>query len=63
MARIPEGPQIPFKLFSFVNELMGTRGKWGGVDWEFGMDTYALLYLKYINSKDLLYSTGNYIIT
>ena len=26
---------------------------------EFVMDTYALLYLKWITNKDLLYSTGN----
>ena len=26
---------------------------------EFGIDTYTLLYLKWITNKDLLYSTGN----
>ena len=26
---------------------------------EFGLDMYTLLYLKWIISKDLLYSTGN----
>ena len=26
---------------------------------EFGMDIYTMLYLKWINNKDLLYSTGN----
>ena len=26
---------------------------------ECGMDIYALLYLKWITNKDLLYSTGN----
>ena len=26
---------------------------------EFGMDTYTLLYLKWIINKDPLYSTGN----
>ena len=37
----------------------------GGRDWEkrylreFWMDTYTLLYLKWINYKDLLYSTWN----
>ena len=31
----------------------------GGIDWEFGIDMYTLLYLKYITNKDLLYSTGN----
>ena len=34
---------------------------WGrrGMDWEFGIDMYTLLYLKWITNKDLLYSTGN----
>ena len=31
----------------------------GGIDWEFGADTYTLLYLKQTTNKDLLYSTGN----
>ena len=31
----------------------------GGIDWEFGMDMYTLLYIKQIANKDLLYSTGN----
>ena len=31
----------------------------GGIDWEFGIDMYTLLYLKSITKKDLLYSTGN----
>ena len=26
---------------------------------EFGMDMYALLYLKWITNKDLLYTTGD----
>ena len=30
-----------------------------GIVREFGMDTYTLLYLKWITNKDLLYSTGN----
>ena len=44
------------------DELMVVRreesGK--GIVKEFGIDTYSLLYLKWINNKDLLYSTGNY---
>ena len=33
--------------------------EWGeGIDWEFGIDMYILLYLKYITNKGLLYSTG-----
>ena len=35
------------------------RGKVGGRDREFGIDRYTLLYLKWITSKDILYSTGN----
>ena len=31
----------------------------GGIDWEFGMDMYTLLYIKQIANKDLLHSTGN----
>ena len=35
-------------------------GGWGkGIDWEFGIDMYTLLYLKQVTNKDLLYSTGN----
>ena len=30
------------------------------IDWEFETDMYTLLYLQWINSKDLPYSTGNY---
>ena len=33
----------------------------GGIDWEFGIGRYKLLYTKWINNKILLYSTGNYI--
>ena len=29
-----------------------------GINWEDGINTYALLYMEYITSKDLLYSTG-----
>ena len=31
----------------------------GGIDWEFGIDMYTLLYLQWITKKVLLYSTGN----
>ena len=39
------------------------RGKAGegGINQEFGIKRYTLLYIKQINNKDLLYSTGNYI--
>lgn len=46
VAWIPEGLQIPLKLFSFVNELMGTRGKWGGVDWVW-MDIHTAIFKMY----------------
>ena len=50
------------KLKDSENELMvarlgGGRGK--GLVRELGMDTYTLLYLKWITNKVLLYSTWN----
>ena len=33
----------------------------GGINQEFGINRDTLLYIKWINNKDLLYSTGNYI--
>ena len=41
-----------------------TYGYWGealgrGIDWEFGIDMYTMLYLKQTTNKDLLCSTGN----
>ena len=39
---------------------MVTRGKRrGGINWENGIDTYTLLYIKQITNKDLVYRTGN----
>ena len=32
---------------------------WGRDSWAVGMDMYTLLYLKWINNKDLLFSTEN----
>ena len=43
------------------NKLMVTKGeRRGGINWEIGIDLYILLilYRKWINSKDPLYSTG-----
>ena len=37
------------------------KGKGGEINWEYGINRYTLLYIKQINNKDLLYSTGNYI--
>ena len=39
--------------------LPGGKGSGGGMDWDFGIDMYKLLYLKWITNKNLLYSTGN----
>ena len=36
-------------------------GCWGGMEWEVGVSRCKLLYIEWINSKVLLYSTGNYI--
>ena len=33
----------------------------GGKDWEFGISRGKRLYIEWINNKDLLYSSGNYI--
>ena len=33
----------------------------GGINWEYEINRYTPLYIKYINNKDLLYSTGSYI--
>ena len=38
----------------------GRKGK-GGMDWEFGISRCKLVYIRWINNKVLLYSTGNYI--
>ena len=41
---------------------MVTKGeRLRGINWEFGINRYTLLYRNYINSKDLLYNTRNYI--
>ena len=37
------------------------RGKGGRINQELGINRYIPLYIKQINNKDLLYSTGNYI--
>ena len=31
------------------------------MDWEFGIRRYKLLYIQWINNRDLLYNTGNHI--
>ena len=49
------------RLTDLENGLMVTRveGLGGGIDWEFGIDMYTLLYLKWVTNKDLPYSMGN----
>ena len=50
------------RLTDIENKLMVTKGeRWGGVNYKFRISRYTLLYIKYINNKDWLYSTGNYI--
>ena len=40
--------------------MVTSRGRVGGaIDWEFGIDTYTLLDLKWKTNKDLLYSSGD----
>ena len=41
------------------NKLMVTKK--GGINQEFGINRYTLLYIKIDKHKDLLYSTENYI--
>ena len=45
------------------NRLVVAKGEGvgGGMEWEFGVSRCQLLYLEWINSKILLYSTENYI--
>ena len=47
------------RLTDLENEHMVVGGRMGGRDREFGKDMYTLLCLKWITSKDLLYSTWN----
>ena len=51
------------RLTDVENRLQATSGKagWGEMDWEFVISKYKLLYIHWINSKVLLYSTGNHI--
>ena len=45
----------------FENKLMVTKGErcGGGINYEFGINIYRLLYIKEITNKNLLCSTGN----
>ena len=53
--------KIRNRLTDLENEFMITREKGLGqrIVRKFGIDTYTLLYLKWITNKYLLYSTGN----
>ena len=42
-------------------DLWMPRGR-GGKDWKFGISRCKLVYIRWINNKVLLYSTGNYIL-
>ena len=37
------------------------EGDGGEMDWDFGISRFKLFYMRWINNKVLLYSTGNYI--
>ena len=45
------------------NRLVIAKGVWGGsgMEWEFGVSTGKLLYLKWVSNEVLLCSIGNYI--
>ena len=45
------------------NRLVAAKGEVGrrGLDWEFGISRWKLVYIEWVNNKVLLYSTGNYI--
>ena len=45
---------------SEIENRHGCQGR-GGMNWEFGISRWKLLYTEWINNKVLLYSTGNYI--
>ena len=45
------------------NRLVVAKGEGGrrGLDWEFGISRWKLVYIEWVNNKVLLYSTENYI--
>ena len=51
------------RLTDIENRLVAAKGKGEGegMNWEFGINICKLLYLKWINYKVLLFSSGNYI--
>ena len=59
---------VEFKIWhkwTYLNrnrdQICGCQGVGWGMDWEFGVDRCKLLHLEWINSKVLLYGTGNNI--
>ena len=53
------------RLTDIENRLVVSKGESGRgkKDWEFEISRCRLLYIGWINNKDLLYSTGNYSIS
>ena len=51
------------KIMDLENRLVVAKGigEGSGMDWEFGVNRWKLLYLQWISNEILLYSTGNYI--
>lgn len=63
--RAPRG--IPWATVIYFPKMTAgdQRGKWGEeeINWEIRIDMYTLLSVKQITKKDLLYSTGNSVMT
>ena len=54
--------QIRNRDTDIENKYMETKGgRWGGMNWETGINIYVLLCIKLIINENLLYSTGNLI--
>ena len=54
--------QIRNRDTDIENKCMETKGgRWGGMNWEIGINIYVLLCIKLIINENLLYSTGNLI--
>ena len=52
--------KIKTKSKTSKSNLWLPEGKWGGINQEFGINIYTLLYIKQVINKDLPYSTGNF---
>ena len=54
--------QICKAIYGYWGNYLWLKGKvGGGISQEFGVSKYTFLYIKQMNNKDLLYSTGNCI--